>query len=82
MDAVLIAHVFHEAPETTPDVEDGESGLQSELAADERHLGTLGLLQGLDVLPVGAAILHVRIEHGLVEVVADIVMVLGRLRAL
>ena len=55
MDAVLIAHVF-EAPETTPDVEDGESGLQSELAADERHPGTLGLFQGLDVLPVGAAV--------------------------
>jgi hypothetical protein len=47
--------------------------------ADQVQLGFLGLIEVLSVLPVGAGVIKAFIEHRLVKVIAEVVMLLSHL---
>ena len=50
---------------------------QAELPAHELELGLLGLVEGARGIPVRARVDHAAVEHRLVEIVADVVVVLA-----
>ncbi|ANT65081.1 hypothetical protein Ptc2401_01311 [Prosthecochloris sp. CIB 2401] len=51
--------------------------LELELVEDEAELVFLCLLEGVGVVPAGAAVKHEGVEHGLEEVVTSVVMVVA-----
>jgi len=70
---------FHQAAPAAADVEQAHAGLEPELAADEVELGDLRLLEVVGLRPVAAGVDHAGVEHGLEEVVAEVVMDLADL---
>ena len=73
--AVALGHEAREAAPAAADVEDGHAGVEFEFAADEVELGLLGLVEGAGaVAPEGAGVDHAAVEHGLVELVAAVVV--------
>jgi hypothetical protein len=75
---VAFGQVLGCAAPATADVEHAHAGLQIQLAGNEIQLGFLGLVQGLrPPIPIGTAIDQAAIQHGLVEVVAEVVVALA-----
>src|SRR5690606_10365906 len=74
LDAVVGRGVRHEAAPAATDVEHAHAGLQAELAADQVELGFLGAGEVVGVLPVAARVRQPGVEHGLVEVIAEVVV--------
>ncbi len=64
------------AAPATADVEYAHAALQADLACDEIELRFLRGVERLYVLPIPARVDHARIEHALVEVVAEVVVLL------
>ena len=74
LDAVALSG---ERGETTPaaaDVEHSHPGLERELATDQVELRVLCCGEIVCFAPVAAAVDHPRVEHALVQVVADVVV--------
>ena len=78
-DAVALGGELEEAAPARADVEHGHPRLETDLAADQVELCFLRLVEGRCVLPVAAGIDHPLVEHPLVEIVADVVVLLGDL---
>ena len=79
LDAVVAGGVDREAPPAAADVEHALALHQRELAAHERKLGLLGLLERRRAaLEVGAAVGHRRVEEQREELVAGVVVVAHR----
>jgi len=79
-DTVALDHVTGQPPPAAADVQERFAAAQFQLVADQPELGVLGFFQADRFLPVTAAIEHQGIEHGGVNVVADVVMVFTDLK--
>ena len=77
LDAIMFGGIAHQAAPTTADVEQPHAGFESEFAADERELVILRFLQRFGPFPIAAGVGHVVVEHGLVEIIVEIVVDLG-----
>ncbi len=75
----MLGRVAHQAAPTAADIEQPHTRPQLQFAADQIKLGLLGLLQSGSLGPIATAVGHGRIEHGLVEIVAEVVMHPGNL---
>lgn len=73
------AGILQQPAPAAADIQQGHARFQVEFAADQLQLGFLGLCQGLGVAPVTTAVTHGGVEHGLEQVVAQIVMLAGHL---
>jgi hypothetical protein len=80
--AVALRGERREPAPAAADVEDAHPRLQPDLSADEVELCLLSLFQQARFLPVAAAVEHPPVEHGFVEVVAEIVVSLADLECL
>ena len=80
--AVAFGGVGEEAPPPAANVEHAVARLQAELAADEVELGLLHRVKGVGLGPVAARVDQAAVEHGLEEVVAEVVVALPDLERL
>ena len=71
--------VSHESAPAAADVEHPHAGLETQLLADQLQLGLLRLVQRVRAFPVAAGVSHARAEHGLIEIIAKIVVSLADL---
>jgi hypothetical protein len=62
----------------TADIEHAHAGLEFQLAGNEVKLSFLGFIQSLRApIPIGTAVDHAAIQHGLIEIVANVVVALA-----
>src|SRR5690606_4429113 len=63
----------------TADIEHAHTGLETKLAANQVELGFLCAVEIVRIAPVSAAVDHARVEHTLVQVIADVIVLLAHL---
>jgi hypothetical protein len=75
---VALGGVGGEPAPAAAEIEHAHAGTQADLLAHQRELGFLRLVErGGTGRPQRAGVEHAAIEHGLVEIVADVVVVLA-----
>ena len=80
--AVLLGGERREAGPAAAEVQHAHPRAQADLAADQIQLGLLGGVQGVGAfVSVGARVDHARVEHRLVQIVADVVVLLADLES-
>src|SRR5439155_23520908 len=72
--AIILGRIFRQSAPAAADIEQTHARRQSELTANQIHLLPLRDREIIRVAKVRTRILHRRIEHGLKEIVAEIVM--------
>ena len=77
--AMAAGRVQHQTAPAATNVEQRHARLQLQLLANQLQLGLLRLRQRLGTRPIAAAVGHGRIQHGLVQIVAQVVMHLAHL---
>ncbi len=74
--AVALGHELSSSAPSAADVQDAHPGLRADLACDKIELGLLSVVQVVSVLVIRTAVDHPRIEHELIQIVAEVVMLL------
>jgi hypothetical protein len=77
--AIALGHELRGSSPAAADVEDPHPSLEPQLARDEVELRLLRRIQRAHVLPVGARVDHAGVEHALVKVIAEIIVLLPHL---
>jgi len=72
--------VMGESAPATTDVQQALARTQLQLAADQFEFVSLRVGQIVGVRPIGAGITHRGVEHGLEDIVADVVMLFAHLK--
>ena len=78
-DAVFLTEIVQGSAPTAADIQDLHAGLQFELAGDQIQLMFLCFVQRLRTLPVRAAIEHAFVQHGAIQILAQVVMLVSDL---
>ena len=79
---MLGGQVACQLAETAAELENPHTRFQIQFVRHQRQLGALGFVEGVDPpfpAVVGAGVLHGRAEHGLVETIGKIIVLLGHL---
>ena len=76
---IVLGRVGHETTPATADIQHPHTWFKLKFAADQIQLGFLGLRQGGGLFPVAAGIRHPGIQHGLIELIAQVVVLLAHL---
>ena len=79
--SVALSREFGQPAPTAADVQQPLAGFQSQLVTDGAKLGKLGPFQIFGILPITTAVAHGRIQHGRIDIVADVVMMLTDLES-
>ena len=78
--AVLFGRILGKAAPAAAQLKHAHARLEANLFADQLELGVLCLIQRGGVLPVAAGIVEALVEHGPVQVVAQVIVMLADLK--
>lgn len=80
LDAVFRCSVSGQAAPTAANIQQTFTGLELQFPAYQLKLVQLGFFERLSLFPIATRIHHVRIQHAFKDLIANIIMVLTRLK--